>query len=55
VGDTLTTIARKHGYRNPGPIVAFNAERLPFAVESVGAARRLTETYKASNSVMQAA
>jgi hypothetical protein len=34
--DTLASISEKFGYSNPGPIVAFNCDRLPNAIQDMG-------------------
>lgn len=44
-GDTLTSIAAKYGYANPGPIIAFNAEHLPDSIESMGGYRALDKSF----------
>lgn len=52
-GETLTSIATKHMHANPGPIIAFNADRLPGALVEVGERRQLTPEFIEHNKRMK--
>jgi len=52
-GETLSMIAAKHRFGNPGPIIAFNADRLPGAVETTGEKRELTPEFIDHNKRMK--
>lgn len=48
--DTLKTIAWKYRFTNPGPIVSFNAMRLPGAIKSWGGLRKVSPGWASAHS-----